>query len=56
MAAPNITTQPNAAVNTAGKLLNQLVGRLAQDSGSQSTDMVAAIAAIAAAIAAKPSA
>lgn len=56
MAQPNITSQPNAAVNTAAKYRNQQVGKIAQDLGSQNTDIVAALDAIAAAINAKPSA
>lgn len=56
MSQTNIITQPNAAVNTANKYRNQMVGKIAEDMGSQNTDMVAALNAIAAAINAKPSA
>lgn len=54
--AANIVSQPNAAVNTARKLTNERVGRIAQDLSSQSDDMTTALQAVLAAIQAKPSA
>lgn len=56
MATPNITSQPNAAVNTSDKLLPQLLGVLAQNVGTQSGDTTTALQAILSAIQAKPSA
>lgn len=44
------------AKDTARNQLTQLVGKLADDSGTQSADVVTALNAIAAAINAKPSA
>lgn len=46
----------NATKDTQRGQLNALVGLLVENSGSQSTDLVAALDAIAAAINAKPSA
>ena len=54
--ADNIVSQPNSSVNNARKATNQQVGQIAQNLGSQNTDLVAALDAIAAAINAKPSA
>ncbi len=54
--AENITSQPNAAVNSARKITNERVGRIAQDLGSQSGDTSAGLQAILDAILAKPSA
>jgi len=51
----NIVSQPNAAVNSARKATNQNVGTIAATIGN-TTDVVAQLAAIAAAINAKPSA
>jgi hypothetical protein len=48
--------QTSQAKDTARNQLTQLVGKLADDSGTQSAAVVAAINAIAAAINAKPSA
>ena len=52
----NIVSQPNASVNSARKMTNQQVGTIAENLGSQSDDVTTALAAIAAAINAKPSA
>lgn len=46
----------NTTKDTQRNQLNALVGLLVENSGSQSTDLVAALDAIAAAINAKPSA
>ena len=55
--APTISSANASQVkDTARNQLTQLVGKLVEDSGSQSTDLVAALDAIAAAINAKPSA
>ena len=49
--------QPSSqAKNTARNQLTQLVGKMADNAGSQSADIVTALDAIAAAINAKPSA
>lgn len=54
--ADTITSQPNAAVNSARKITNERVGRIAQDLGSQSGTTVTGLEAIRDAILAKPSA
>lgn len=52
-----VATQPSSqAKDTARNQLTQLVGKLADDTGTQNADVVTALNAIAAAINAKPSA
>ncbi len=52
----NITSQQNSSVNTARKITNQQVGRIAQDLSTQGEDSNVALQAILDAITAKPSA
>ncbi len=52
----NITSQQNSSVNTARKLSNERIGRIAQDITSQGTDTQTGLQAILDAILAKPSA
>lgn len=53
--APTVSPSSQAK-NTARGLLTQLVGKMVDNTGSQSSDIVTALDAIAAAINAKPSA
>ena len=58
---PSTSTNPTAvpgsqAKDTSRQVLTQLVGKLVDNSGSQTADIVTALNAIAAAINAKPSA
>lgn len=57
-AVPAAVATPVAsqAKNTARNQLTQLVGKLVEDSGTQTSDLVTALNAIAAAINAKPAA